>query len=86
MPKNLFTSLLAESKQVEAIIKNKYVRAVTLTGSEAAGSAVASIAGSVIKKAVLELGGSDPFVILSNVNLEKAIDADATAGWPGESA
>ncbi|MES2060051.1 MAG: aldehyde dehydrogenase family protein, partial [Patescibacteria group bacterium] len=82
LPKDLFTSLLAQSKQVEKIIVNKYVRAITLTGSEGAGSAVASIAGREIKKAVLELGGADPFVILSNVDLEKAVAAAVQSRIP----
>ncbi len=82
LPKNLFVSLLAESKQVERIIKNKYIRAITLTGSEAAGSAVAAIAGKEIKKAVLELGGSDPFVILRDVDLEKAVSAAVQSRIP----
>jgi succinate-semialdehyde dehydrogenase/glutarate-semialdehyde dehydrogenase len=82
LPKNLFVSLLAESNQVEKIIRNPFLRAVTLTGSESAGAKVASIAGSEIKKVVLELGGSDPFVILKNVDLKKAVAAAVQSRMP----
>lgn len=71
-PKFAFNSLLITSAQVEAVIMHPFVKAVTLTGSEAAGKSVAQIAGSVIKKSVLELGGSDPFIILEDADLEKA--------------
>ena len=71
-PDNIFRSLLISSKNVKKIIENKKVQAVTLTGSVPAGKSVASLAGSLIKKTVLELGGSDPYVILEDADLEKA--------------
>jgi len=71
-PENVFRSLLVSSKQVENIIKHPAVKAVTLTGSAPAGKSVASITGSVLKKCVLELGGSDPYVILKDADIEYA--------------
>jgi len=71
-PENLFRTLLVKSKNAKEIISNEKVRAVTLTGSVPAGKSVASLAGSLIKKTVLELGGSDPYVILEDADLEKA--------------
>jgi succinate-semialdehyde dehydrogenase / glutarate-semialdehyde dehydrogenase len=71
-PKNVFRSLVIGSSKVEAVIANPKVVAVTLTGSEEAGSKVASTAGKYLKKAVLELGGSDPFVVLADTNIEEA--------------
>jgi succinate-semialdehyde dehydrogenase/glutarate-semialdehyde dehydrogenase len=72
-PKNLFRTLLIGSKQVAAVIENPLVKAVTLTGSTPAGKAVASKAGEMLKKTVLELGGSDPYIILEDANLEEAV-------------
>lgn len=71
-PQGVFHTLLVESKAVDAIIENRYVKAVTLTGSEGAGSKVAEKAGSEIKKTVLELGGSDPFIVLEDADLAAA--------------
>lgn len=71
-PENLFRTLVISSKKVEAVIKNINVQAVTLTGSTPAGRSVASIAGREIKKTLLELGGSDPYVILEDADLESA--------------
>ncbi|MFK7936909.1 MAG: NAD-dependent succinate-semialdehyde dehydrogenase [Saprospiraceae bacterium] len=73
-PKNAFTTLLIKSDQVEKVIQNKHVRAATLTGSEPAGSAVAATAGKLIKPTVLELGGSDPYLILEDADLEYAAE------------
>ncbi|RRB04111.1 NAD-dependent succinate-semialdehyde dehydrogenase [Larkinella rosea] len=71
-PTGVFQSLLIESKTVETVLKDARVKAVTLTGSEKAGASVASIAGSQIKKSVLELGGSDALIVLADADLEKA--------------
>jgi succinate-semialdehyde dehydrogenase/glutarate-semialdehyde dehydrogenase len=71
-PEGVFQSLLIESKTVETVLKDPRVKAVTLTGSEKAGASVASIAGSQIKKSVLELGGSDALIVLADADLEKA--------------
>ncbi len=74
VPKGLFSTLLIDSKQVEAVIRHPKIKAVTLTGSELAGSAVASLAGKHIKKTVLELGGSDPYLILKDADIEHAAE------------
>ncbi|MGJ7030158.1 NAD-dependent succinate-semialdehyde dehydrogenase [Niabella hirudinis] len=71
-PKGVFQTLLAGSKAVKGIIEHPLVKAVTLTGSTEAGRQVAALAGSQIKKTVLELGGSDPYVILEDADLELA--------------
>ncbi len=72
-PEGIFTSLMITSGQVEQVIRHPAVQAVSLTGSEAAGRSVASIAGSELKKTVLELGGSDPFIVLDSANMKLAI-------------
>lgn len=78
-PEGCFQSLMVGSKAVESVIHHPNVRAVTLTGSDPAGVAVAMQAGSVLKKTVLELGGSDPFVILADADLEEAARSAAAA-------
>jgi succinate-semialdehyde dehydrogenase / glutarate-semialdehyde dehydrogenase len=78
-PKHLFTALLAGSSRVGQVIDHKSVAAVTLTGSTAAGKAVAERAGRALKKTVLELGGSDPYLILEDADLESAVEACVTA-------
>jgi succinate-semialdehyde dehydrogenase/glutarate-semialdehyde dehydrogenase len=72
-PDGLFRTLLIPSGQVKAIIQHPLVRAVTLTGSTPAGKAVAAHAGAVLKKTVLELGGSDPYIVLEDADLELAV-------------
>jgi len=71
-PENVFSSLIIGSSKVESVIKNPAVKAATLTGSEMAGRYVAEAAGKYLKKSVLELGGSDPFIVLSDANLTEA--------------
>lgn len=71
-PKGVFQTLLIGSKQIAAVIDNPLVKAVTLTGSTEAGQKVAAQAAGLIKKTVLELGGSDPYVILADADLESA--------------
>ncbi|WP_304236479.1 NAD-dependent succinate-semialdehyde dehydrogenase [Jiulongibacter sediminis] len=71
-PKGLFTNLWISSKQVEKLIENPIIKAVTLTGSEKAGASVAAKAAQHIKKAVLELGGSDAYIILEDADLDLA--------------
>ena len=76
-PINIFRNLIIPAGRVKEVIENKAISAVTLTGSTPAGKEVASIAGAVLKKTVLELGGSDPYIILDDANLEQAAVACA---------
>jgi len=78
-PDNVFRTLMIPSSMVEAVINDPKVAAVTLTGSGPAGSSVASSAAKQIKKAVLELGGSDAFIVLEDADLEKAVPVAVTA-------
>jgi len=78
-PENLFRTILLPSSKMGDVIKSKIVKAVTLTGSVPAGKAVAATAGSELKKTVLELGGSDPYIILKDADLQLAVDNCATA-------
>jgi succinate-semialdehyde dehydrogenase/glutarate-semialdehyde dehydrogenase len=78
-PEDVFRTLMIGSRQVEKIIRHPLVRAVTLTGSESAGIQVASIAGSELKKTVLELGGSDPYIVLEDADLPKCVSMSVTS-------
>jgi succinate-semialdehyde dehydrogenase/glutarate-semialdehyde dehydrogenase len=78
-PDGLFRTLLVPGSRVDSIIENPLVRAVTLTGSTPAGRAVAEKAGEQLKKTVLELGGSDPYLILEDADLDAAAATCATA-------
>ncbi|HVV55257.1 MAG TPA: NAD-dependent succinate-semialdehyde dehydrogenase [Mucilaginibacter sp.] len=78
-PDNVFQTLLVGSPMVEKIIGDSLIQAVTITGSTEAGKQVAQKAGSLIKKTVLELGGSDAYVILENADLEKAAEICAAS-------
>lgn len=73
-PDGVFRTLLIGSKQVQSVIEHPLVRAVTLTGSTPAGKVVAAQAGAVLKKTVLELGGSDPYLVLEDADLGLAAD------------
>lgn len=81
-PKGIMTNLLVEGKDIEAIIADPRITAVTVTGSEKTGSSVASIAGKHLKKSVLELGGSDAFIVLEDADIDhtvkQAVKARAT--------
>ena len=78
-PDGAYQTILASNEQIEKAIEDPRVRGVSLTGSERAGAAVAEIAGRNLKKVVLELGGSDPFILLGAENLDEAVEA-AVAG------
>jgi succinate-semialdehyde dehydrogenase/glutarate-semialdehyde dehydrogenase len=78
-PDNLFQTLLITNRQAASVIRHRHVTAVTLTGSTGAGQAVAKIAGSKLKKTVLELGGSDPYVILEDADLAATVETCVTS-------
>lgn len=78
-PVGVYTNLLISGKQVKKVIENKVVAAVSVTGSEKAGAEVASTASGLIKKAVLELGGSNAFIVLDDANIDKAVDVAVKA-------
>ncbi|WP_405932971.1 NADP-dependent succinic semialdehyde dehydrogenase [Streptomyces sp. NBC_00827] len=78
-PEGCFQTLLIGSGAVEDILRDPRVKAATLTGSEPAGRAVASVAGDEVKKTVLELGGSDPYVVMPSADLDRAAKTAVTA-------
>ncbi|MEV0431419.1 NADP-dependent succinic semialdehyde dehydrogenase [Micromonospora sp. NPDC050495] len=78
-PEGAFSTLLVGSEAVDRILSDPRVRAATLTGSEGAGRSIAASAGRELKKTVLELGGSDPFVVMPSADLDKAAEVATTA-------
>jgi succinate-semialdehyde dehydrogenase/glutarate-semialdehyde dehydrogenase len=78
-PEHVFQTLLIGSGTIERVLRDDRVAAATLTGSAPAGQSVASIAGDALKRTVLELGGSDPFIVMPSANLEKAAEVAVTA-------
>ncbi len=81
LPEGVFTNLMIGSDKVESVIRSRYVRAVTLTGSEPAGRKVAAIAGEELKKTVLELGGSDAFIVMSDADIPAAVEAAVSSRY-----
>lgn len=79
LPPGVFQALLIDHGLLRTAIRHRAVRAVTLTGSTGAGRAVARLAGERVKKTVLELGGSDPYVVLADADLDLAVEACATS-------
>lgn len=78
-PTGVFQTLLVEGSQVLPLLADPRIKGATLTGSEAAGAALAAAAGKNLKKTVLELGGSDPFIVLPSADLAAAVNAAVTA-------
>lgn len=74
-PEGSFTTLLISGAQTEQVLRDRRVRAASLTGSETAGSAVAAVCGQLIKPTVLELGGSDPVLIMPSADIDKAVSS-----------
>ena len=79
LPEGAYTNIFAVPEQIESVIADPRVRGVSLTGSERAGAAVAQLAGKHLKKVVLELGGSDPFILLSTEDLDATVEAAVAA-------
>jgi succinate-semialdehyde dehydrogenase / glutarate-semialdehyde dehydrogenase len=78
-PRGTFQTLLIEARQVESVLADERIVAVTVTGSEPAGRAIAAQAGWLIKKSVLELGGSDPFIVMPSSDLDLAVETAVKA-------
>jgi succinate-semialdehyde dehydrogenase/glutarate-semialdehyde dehydrogenase len=78
-PAGAFQALFISARKVEAVVRDQRIAAVTLTGSEPAGRSVAETAGSEVKKTVLELGGSDPFIVMPSADLDKAASVAVAA-------
>ena len=78
-PAGSFATLLIRADRVADVIRDPRVAAVTLTGSEGAGRSIGAVAGDVLKKAVLELGGSDPFIVMPSADLDAAVDTAVIA-------
>ncbi|MCF8786232.1 NADP-dependent succinic semialdehyde dehydrogenase [Rhodococcus ruber] len=78
-PDGCFQTLLITSAQVESVLRDPRIAAATLTGSELAGRSVAAICGDEVKRTVLELGGSDPFVVMPSADLDRAVEAAVTS-------
>jgi succinate-semialdehyde dehydrogenase/glutarate-semialdehyde dehydrogenase len=78
-PADVFQTLLIGSSTIERVLRDDRVAAATLTGSAPAGQSVAAIAGDVLKKTVLELGGSDPFIVMPSADLDRAAEVAVTA-------
>ncbi|HEY9367386.1 NADP-dependent succinic semialdehyde dehydrogenase [Streptomyces sp.] len=78
-PEGCFQTLLIGAREVEAVLRDPRVAAATLTGSEPAGRSVASVAGDEVKKTVLELGGSDPYIVMASADVERAAETAVTA-------
>ena len=79
LPEGLFATLLVSSGRIGKLIEHPHIKAVTITGSTVAGKSVAAKAGEMLKKTVLELGGSDPYIILEDANLEEAVNICVTS-------
>lgn len=73
LPKGVYNNLFIPGSQVERLVENPKIKAVALTGSKPAGSSIASAAGKVVKKSTLELGGSDPFIVLEDADVNEAV-------------
>jgi succinate-semialdehyde dehydrogenase / glutarate-semialdehyde dehydrogenase len=73
-PEGVYTNLLISGKRASALVSDERIKGVSLTGSEAAGASVAAEAGKYLKKSVLELGGSDAFIILEDADIDKAVE------------
>ena len=79
--KGFYLNLSLKSKDIQKVIEHPYIKAVSLTGSEKAGAAVASVAGKEIKKSVLELGGSNAFIVMDDADLDKILDKAINARY-----